>query len=84
MRTALHMTDSLVPQVKLFGGYTRWAFDLPTPHDHTPARMALTTADTAVRWATQKGLEGPVHLNCPFREPLTPRTASWDRSVLQV
>ena len=71
-------------QVKLFGGYARWACDLPTPHDGTPARMVLTTADTAVRWATNEGLEGPVHLNCPFREPLLPGAAPWNPTALQV
>ena len=71
-------------QVKLFGGYTRWACDLSAPHDGTPARMVLTTADAAVRWATNEGLEGPVHLNCPFREPLLPRAAPWSPTALQV
>lgn len=70
-------------QVKIFGSYVRWAVDLPPPDDAMPARVVLSTIDTAVRHA-KGNLAGPVHLNCQFREPLTPATVDWSRTCLQV
>ena len=70
--------------MKIFGSYTRWMADLAPPSASMPARVALTTVDTAVRWATQPGSAGPVHLNCQFREPLVPAIQDWPRSVLKV
>ncbi|KAK9785594.1 hypothetical protein WJX73_010853 [Symbiochloris irregularis] len=70
-------------QVKIFGGYPQWAMDIPPPNVNTRARVALTTVDTAMRWATCSTWPGPVHLNCQFEEPLVPRPAQWSTSVLQ-
>jgi 2-succinyl-5-enolpyruvyl-6-hydroxy-3-cyclohexene-1-carboxylate synthase len=53
-------------QVKLFGGYVRWHVDLPCPDPHLPERYLATTLSQAVFRAQ----EGPVHINCMFREPL--------------
>lgn len=72
------------PQVKLFGGYTRWSADLPAPTDTAPARSLLSTLGTAVRSAASGPAPGPVHLNCQFREPLAPLQADWSRACLQV
>ena len=70
-------------QVKIFGGYTRWAMDLPAPDSKVPAAQYLTTIDTAIRFATGQN-SGPVHLNCQFRDPLGPATREWDPCILQV
>ena len=72
-------------QVKIFGGYTRWAVDLAPPDAAAPARVALTAVDAATAAATGSNgvLPGPAHLNCQFREPLGPVPADWPRSVLQ-
>ena len=70
-------------QVKIFGGYTRWAFDLPPPSASVPARMALTTMDTAHRQSVAP-CPGPVHINVQLREPLSPVQRSWPIDVLQV
>ncbi len=69
-------------QVKIFGGYTRWAADVPAPDAAMPARLALTTVDAAYRHATGDG-PGPVHLNLQFREPLAPSQTPWPSSALQ-
>ncbi|XP_056164428.1 protein PHYLLO, chloroplastic isoform X3 [Syzygium oleosum] len=68
-------------QVNHFGSFVRYFFSLPVPSDHIPARMVLTTLDSAVHWATSAP-GGPVHLNCPFREPLDGRPEMWMRSCL--
>ena len=70
-------------QVKIFGGYTRWAFDLPPPSSAVPARMALTTIDTAHRQSVSP-CPGPVHINVQLREPLSPVQQPWSLGVLQV
>ncbi len=54
----------------MFGGYVRWAFDMPAPSFDVPWRMLLTTVDQAVYRSAAEG--GPVHLNCRYREPLEP------------
>ncbi|KAL2905213.1 Protein PHYLLO chloroplastic [Bienertia sinuspersici] len=79
----LHATgaNQAVDQVNHFGSYVRFFFNLPAPTDHVTARMVLTTVDSAVYWATCAPC-GPVHLNCPFREPLENSTRYWMRSCL--
>jgi hypothetical protein len=39
----------LLLQVKIFGGYTRWASDVCPPSDSLPGRVIVSTVDTAVR-----------------------------------
>ncbi len=63
--------NQTIDQVKLFGEYVRWAFDLPAPDGAVDPAMVLTTIDQAVYRATAPP-PGPVHLNCMFREPLAP------------
>ena len=70
--------------MRIFGGYTRWAADVPPPDASMPARVALTTVDAAFRHAVSPSAAGPVHLNLQFREPLAPSPAPWPASVLQV
>ncbi|XP_048134973.1 protein PHYLLO, chloroplastic isoform X3 [Rhodamnia argentea] len=70
-----------INQVNHFGSFVRYFFSLPVPSDRIPARMALTTLDSAVHWATSAPC-GPVHVNCPFREPPDGRPEKWMLSCL--
>ncbi len=63
--------NQTIDQVNLFGGYARWFFDLPAPTTAIDPAMVLTTVDQAVYRAV-RAPQGPVHLNCMFREPLAP------------
>lgn len=62
-------------QVKLYGGATRWFHETAVP-DRLPGQNTVwrSMAGRAVALATGYpiGDPGPVHLNLPFREPLTP------------
>ena len=77
------LTARMAAQVKIFGGYTRWAFDMPPPSAAAPARMALTIIDAAHRHAVAPQ-PGPVHINVQLREPLSPVQQPWPPEVLQV
>ncbi|KAJ9163450.1 hypothetical protein P3X46_023117 [Hevea brasiliensis] len=71
-----------INQVNHFGSFVRFFFSLPTPTDDIPARMVLTTLDSAVHWATSSPY-GPVHINCPFREPLDDFPNKWTLGCLK-
>ncbi|MDH4170127.1 MAG: 2-succinyl-5-enolpyruvyl-6-hydroxy-3-cyclohexene-1-carboxylic-acid synthase [Acidimicrobiia bacterium] len=61
-----------IDQVGLYGSHVRWFADLPVASDADAAfgrRIAARAASTATGRHP-----GPVHLNWPLREPLTPRT----------
>lgn len=55
-----------IPQPNAFSSYVHWAIDLSTPDSSIPPEAVLTTVDRAF----QSLRKGPVHVNCPFREPL--------------
>lgn len=65
--------NQAIPQTQAFASYVKSAMDLATPDRAIPPEAVLTTVDRAFS-ALRKG---PVHLNCPFREPLA---AQPDRS----
>lgn len=68
--------NQTIDQVKIFGNYARWQFDLPAPDPAIDPAVVLTTADQAV-YRTMRMPAGPVHLNAMYREPLV---SSPDRS----
>lgn len=72
----------LSSQVKHFGGYVRFFFDLPPADDKVLARMVLTTLDSAV-FRAKTAPSGPVHINCPFREPLAGLPEAWNTDCLR-
>ncbi len=74
--------NQTIRQPGIFGDHVRWSFDLPAPDDRTPARMVLTTVDHAVSRALAESHPGPIHLNCPLREPLAPSEEAWDPACL--
>lgn len=58
-------------QVHIFGSYVRWQVDLPCADELSFIKSLPTTIAQAVYCA-----QGPVHLNCMFREPLSSKHRS--------
>ncbi|KAI3719962.1 hypothetical protein L6452_20868 [Arctium lappa] len=74
--------NQAINQVNHFGSFVRHFFNLPAPTDNISARMVLTTFDSAVYHATSSPC-GPVHINCPFREPLENTPKRWSHNCLK-
>jgi 2-succinyl-5-enolpyruvyl-6-hydroxy-3-cyclohexene-1-carboxylate synthase len=69
-------------QLHLFGPHAKWFLDLPEPDESAEiARYTRAMACRAAALACETPA-GPVHLNCPYREPLVPlpggAPAPWD------
>ncbi|MDQ2996204.1 MAG: 2-succinyl-5-enolpyruvyl-6-hydroxy-3-cyclohexene-1-carboxylic-acid synthase [Chloroflexota bacterium] len=64
-----------IDQINLFGTHAKWFVDLAEP-DAAPEMLRYTrmVASRAVALA-RRGPAGPVHINCPYREPLLPDPA---------
>jgi 2-succinyl-5-enolpyruvyl-6-hydroxy-3-cyclohexene-1-carboxylate synthase len=61
-----------IDQVGLFGTHAKWFVDMAEP-DESPA-TARSAAQIGARAAAlaRQAPAGPVHLNCPYREPFVP------------
>jgi 2-succinyl-5-enolpyruvyl-6-hydroxy-3-cyclohexene-1-carboxylate synthase len=61
-----------IEQVKLYGDYVKWFHEMSLP-EASPEMLnyARSKAARAV-FTAKEGNPGPVHLNFPFREPLSP------------
>jgi 2-succinyl-5-enolpyruvyl-6-hydroxy-3-cyclohexene-1-carboxylate synthase len=73
--------NQTIAQPGLYGGYPRWQTDMPAPDRAVPPQALLTTLDQAV-YRTGGEVPGPVHLNMPFREPLSGALPDWSDTWL--
>lgn len=61
-----------IEQIKLYGDYVKWFHEMALPEASAEMlNYARSKASRAVYMA-KEGNPGPVHLNFPFREPLSP------------
>lgn len=74
--------NQTIRQSRLFGAYAKWSLDLPCPDTAIAASMLLSSIDQAL-YQARAGAPGPVHLNCPFREPLAPVPQPIDGAYLE-
>ncbi|MEK6558475.1 MAG: 2-succinyl-5-enolpyruvyl-6-hydroxy-3-cyclohexene-1-carboxylic-acid synthase [Candidatus Margulisiibacteriota bacterium] len=65
-------SNQTLDQVKIFGSFVRWFFDIPSPSGDILLPFLLTTVDQAYHQTIFSANQGPVHLNCRFQEPLLP------------
>lgn len=74
--------NQTIDQVKMFGDYVNWFFELPTPDLDIPPQFVLTTVDQVV-FKSMHLSKGPVHINCMFREPFFPDAEIFLNEILQ-
>jgi len=63
--------NQTIDQTELYGRYARAYFDLPVPREPGDVAAWFMAAAEVVLDA-KAPVPGPVHINCPFDEPLTP------------
>ena len=65
-----------IDQLNLYGRFVRWFAEAPVPEDAVTCLHAWRDLLTQAVVAASGSDPGPVHLNCPFREPLGPVDAT--------
>ncbi len=61
-----------IDQLRLYGSHVKWFFDLEEPTDESGHVQHVRTVAARAAAVARSGPAGPVHVNCPFREPLVP------------
>ena len=61
-----------IDQNRLYGKYAKWFVDVALPEATNEALRSIRTLANRAAALTMSIPAGPVHLNFPFREPLTP------------
>lgn len=61
-----------IDQVKIYGGYVNHQHECAVPEATMPLLRYLRQTVVHAVERTLKPVAGPVHLNCPFRDPLAP------------
>ena len=60
-----------IDQLKIFGGFAKWFFEVGTHETATPERVRwMRVLACRAYWTALDGRPGVVHLNFPLREPL--------------
>ena len=60
-----------IAQAGMFGSNVRWALDLPVPFGQPGEEAHFRAFGMRAARMAMAPLPGPVHLNCPFEEPLS-------------
>ena len=62
-----------IDQVKMYGGYSVEYYELPVPEPTRNCMRQLRQTLAHALSRTMLPFRGPVHINCPLREPLAPQ-----------
>lgn len=60
-----------INQVQLYGEHVKWSVDYPIPDDNVQTLPFITRHTARAMMIAKTAPFGPVHINVPFREPLT-------------
>ena len=63
--------NQTISQRGIFGDFVRWEAELEAPSTELQPSAIIRVVATAIQCATSSP-SGPVHINCPYREPLAP------------
>jgi 2-succinyl-5-enolpyruvyl-6-hydroxy-3-cyclohexene-1-carboxylate synthase len=74
--------NQTIQQVGIFGGYVRWSLDAPLPDGGPGAALSWRALAAEAVGRSLGPRPGPVHLNLPFTEPLTPTGVTVDLGPL--
>jgi 2-succinyl-5-enolpyruvyl-6-hydroxy-3-cyclohexene-1-carboxylate synthase len=74
--------NQTIQQVDIFGGYVRWSLDAPLPDGGPGAALSWRALAAEAVGRSLGPRPGPVHLNLPFTEPLTPTGVTVDLGPL--
>lgn len=66
--------NQTIQQQHIFGAYVREFVEMPTPQARLAPRFVVSRLEQAL-FRAQAPVKGPVHINFPFAEPLTPAPA---------
>ncbi len=66
--------NQTIQQQHIFGAYVREFVEMPTPQERLAPRFVVSRLEQAL-FRAQAPVKGPVHINFPFAEPLTPAPA---------
>lgn len=69
------MANQTIDQEGIFGSFVHHTLSLPAPNPEVPIK-ALISAVSHVLWQ----LNGPVHINCPLREPFLGRSSTLEHT----
>ena len=72
-----------IQQTHLFGHHTRWFAEAPLPEPNDLILRTVRGLGARAASIAQGKTKGPVHLNLPFREPLTPEIHKGEAARLQ-
>jgi len=70
-----------INQQELYGRFVNFFQDMPVPAASLPALRRLRQAIERAHAGTARPMVGPVHLNCPFRDPLPPLAQALPRGI---
>ncbi|MBW2658363.1 MAG: 2-succinyl-5-enolpyruvyl-6-hydroxy-3-cyclohexene-1-carboxylic-acid synthase [Deltaproteobacteria bacterium] len=71
-----------IQQTRLFGDHIRWFAEAPLPEASDLILKTARSIGARAASLAQGEIRGPVHLNLPFREPLTPQPCDKERELL--
>jgi 2-succinyl-5-enolpyruvyl-6-hydroxy-3-cyclohexene-1-carboxylate synthase len=65
-------SNQTIPQREIFGAFVRFESELEVPSQGMQPSAVVETIVNALQRANRTP-QGPVHINCPYREPLAPQ-----------